>query len=255
MPCALTEPDNYPDYLKKILKEIASGDDEEAKACACKLKTPVTEDGCLITDSDGKLLAFPFCLRDTNPNLGSEPFATSDIGLSYKDAMKLYWKRDPINISFQANGLVVYPLSETCPIVTSIASTSLISDNITLKDLICGMGKGAIIASDDPSLPGFKCRTDSCSGGGSPYGMSCYYFGVEFAIFFPYYIDGTWAWIDKEAELIYPYIYGYESLNGCCGNLGPTSGTASSDNITINTSTKTPGFGGSASGTIIVSLK
>lgn len=257
MACALTETGDYPDYLKKILKEIDIGNDDELKDCACSLKTPTTDEGCPITDSDGKLVAFPFCLSDTNPNLSSSEyfneFYTSNIGLSYKEAMKLYWKRDPIDISFKANGSLSNPQSETCPVLTSIASTSLKSDNITLKDLICGMGKSAEIASEEPSLPGFSCRSDSCDDG-QYYGASCFYFGVEFSIFFPYYIDGTWAWIDKEAELIYPYIYGLESLSGCCGNLGPTSGSASSNNITINTSTKTPGFGGSASGTIIVSF-
>jgi len=255
MPCALAEPGNYPDYLKAILKEIEVGNDDEAKACACSLKSPADDEGCPILDEDGKLVAFPFCLSDTNPNLGNEnPFYTSDIGLSYKDAMKLYWKRDPINISFQASGSRAQPQSETCPVATSIASTSLKSDSLTLKDLVCGAGKSASISSDDPSIPGFSCRSDSCDDG-QYYGASCFYFGVELSIFFQYYIDGSRAWIDKEAKLIYPYIYGLESLSGCCGNLGPTSGSASSDNIIINTTTKNPGFTGSASGTIIASLK
>ena len=255
MPCALTETDNYPDYLKKILKEIDVGDDDELKDCACKLVTPTTDEGCPITDSDGKLVAFPFCLSDTNPNLGNENvFYISDIGMSYKDAMKLYWKRDPINISFQANGTLAIE-SEQCPVSTSIGSTSLKSDNITLKDLVCGIAKSASISSDNPNKPGFSCRLDSCGTGSNYYGASCFYFGVELSIFLEYYIDSSRAWIDKEAQLIYPYIYGLESLSGCCGTLGPISGSASSNNITINTTTKSPGFSGSASGTIIVSFQ
>ena len=254
MPCALTETDkDYPDYLKKILKEIDVGNDDELKDCACSLKTLTTDEGCPITDSDGKLVAFPFCLNDTNPNLGNENvFYISDIGMSYKDAMKLYWKRDPINISFQANGTLAIE-SEKCPVLTSIGSTSLKSDNITLKDLVCGIAKSASISSDNPNKPGFSCRSDSCDDG-QYYGASCFYFGVELSIFLEYYIDGSRAWIDKEAQLIYPYIYGLESLSGCCGTLGPISGSASSNNITINTSTN-PGFSGSASGKIIVSFK
>ena len=255
MPCGLTSNLDYPDYLKSILKEIKAGDDEEAKTCACYLRSPRTEGGCLIRDEDDKIVAFPFCLSDTNPNLGNEnDFYISDIGMSYKDAMKLYWKRDPINISFQANG-TLSTQSEQCPVFTSIGSTSLKSDNITLKDLVCGIAKSASISSDDPTKPGFSCRLDNCGTGSNYYGASCFYFGVELSIFLEYYIDSSRAWIDKEAQLIYPYIYGLESLSGCCGTLGPISGSASSNNITINTTTKSPGFGGSASGTIIVSFQ
>lgn len=39
MPCALTSPYNYPDYLKITLKEIEIGDDENLKIAACGFDT------------------------------------------------------------------------------------------------------------------------------------------------------------------------------------------------------------------------
>ena len=255
MSCALTDNAGYPDYLKSILREIAAGNDDELKTCACQLKTPTTDGGCPILDEDDKVVAFPFCLRDTNPNLTSSiDFYTSDIGLSYKEAMKLYWKRTRFDIAFNASGSVNLE-SEECPVLQSSASTSLESDIVTLKDLVCGVSKGASISNlNDQGKPGFACRTDSCCGAGCNfYGAPCFYFGVEFNIFLPY-LDNSRAWIDKEAQLIYPYIYGYESLSGCCGNMGPNSWTVSSGKITINTTPKSPGFTGAAYGKIIVSF-
>jgi hypothetical protein len=90
MPCALTEPDNYPDYLKSILKKIAVGNDDDLKACACSdLKSPLTDEGCLITDQDGKVGAFPFCLPIGTPTPGE---GLQYLELTLKQAMTLFWK-------------------------------------------------------------------------------------------------------------------------------------------------------------------
>lgn len=108
MPCALTEPDNYPDYLKSYLKEITAGNDDELKACACSLKTPTTEEGCPILDEDGKVGAFPFCVTNiANISVGGicggpEWYACSyeqGSGLTLKQAMQMYWLTVGIKIS------------------------------------------------------------------------------------------------------------------------------------------------------------
>jgi hypothetical protein len=92
MPCALTEPGNYPDYLKAILKEIAAGNDDELKACACSLRSPVTDEGCLIVDEDedGKIGAFPFCWKLVSE--GAVGYNTYyPLKMTMKQAMSLYW--------------------------------------------------------------------------------------------------------------------------------------------------------------------
>jgi len=94
MPCALTEPNNYPDYLKSILKEIDAGSDDELKDCACSLKTPTTDEGCPITDSDGKVGLFPGCL------------VIEDNGLqlfTLKEIMEIYWKTKSFTLNVDFN--------------------------------------------------------------------------------------------------------------------------------------------------------
>jgi hypothetical protein len=85
MPCALTEPGDYPDYIKSILKKIEVENDNTLKACACSLRSPVNDDGCLILDSDGKLGAFPFCIAPGNLDL-------DEFSLDLKDAMSAFWR-------------------------------------------------------------------------------------------------------------------------------------------------------------------
>jgi hypothetical protein len=100
MPCPLTSDLEYPDYVKKILKEIEVGNDQRLKDCACKLKTVVDEEGCPILDEDNKLGLFPFCITDTETDpttmglsLGhpwlNYPYA---VGLSLDDMMHLFWR-------------------------------------------------------------------------------------------------------------------------------------------------------------------
>jgi hypothetical protein len=144
MPCVLTESGNYPDYLKSILKKIAVENDNEAKACACSLRTPLTDEGCPITDEDGKLVAFPFCLTDSPPPLPyfDEGVITS-IGLSYKDAMRLYWSKT-INMKFTGYKSVSSG-DVDCPVCVSTGSTSFSSDKLSNKDLVCGSSKGGAV--------------------------------------------------------------------------------------------------------------
>jgi len=90
MPCALTSNTDYPGYIKAILKEIDAGNDETLKACACSLKTPVTDEGCPILDEDGKVGAFPFCWTQSDIS-GVGANTRWPVGVSLKQAMNLYW--------------------------------------------------------------------------------------------------------------------------------------------------------------------
>ena len=95
MPCALTSDADYPDYLKSILKEIEAGNDEELKACACALRSPVTDEGCPVVDEDGKVGAFQSCVieTDSDPALLRDGFIQFyPVGVSLKQAMKWIWK-------------------------------------------------------------------------------------------------------------------------------------------------------------------
>ena len=252
MPCALAEPGNYPDYLKSILKEINNGNDDELKTCACSLRTPTTDEGCIIPDEDGKLLAFPFCLP-TEPiviNYNIQNNATASIGLSYKQAMNIYWKRKPFTMEFKADGVGIENCSPGDPPGKSIGSTSFQCEEVSLKDLVCATSKGGTVDSNDPASlepnarKGLTRRSDSCySEPPVPY------FGVTFEIFAPnfklvgeqYIIERPW--IDREAKKIYPVIYVYQNLNGCCGVLGPTNGSTADSSITINCASDEGGTG------------
>jgi len=90
MPCALTEPTNYPAYLQTILKEIAAGDNTDLKTCACSLRTPVDNEGCPIIGEDGKIGAFPFCSSLVTDGVGDD--TEYPLKLTLKQAMNLYWK-------------------------------------------------------------------------------------------------------------------------------------------------------------------
>ena len=84
MACALTEPDNYPDYLKRILKNIAVGNDTDLQACACSLRSPLTTEGCPAIGGDGKNGLFPFCTEES---------ADSKYAIwSLEKAMETYWR-------------------------------------------------------------------------------------------------------------------------------------------------------------------
>ena len=103
MPCALTSDADYPDYLKSILKEIEAGNDEELKACACALRSPVTDEGCPVVDEDGKVGAFPYCIAEGN-NVG--PTTPRPLGFSMKQIMRMYWFGFNIDIYLSVNTII-----------------------------------------------------------------------------------------------------------------------------------------------------
>lgn len=108
MPCALTSNADYPDYLKSILSAINAGDDNQLKACACQLGTPLSQDGCPILDEDGKLGAFPFCIPEAPNSIpcenggGNAPFLSMFNEISLKNLMRLYWTTQTIDVAFSA---------------------------------------------------------------------------------------------------------------------------------------------------------
>lgn len=105
MPCALAEPGNYPDYLKAILKEIATGDDDKLKTCACSLRSPTTADGCLIVDQDKKVGAFPFCIPLVTDGVGDN--TDYPLKLTLKQAMFLYWQVKNWSNKITSTGAVI----------------------------------------------------------------------------------------------------------------------------------------------------
>jgi hypothetical protein len=98
MPCALTEPTNYPSYLQTILTEINSGNDDNLQTCACGLKSPVTDEGCPVTDEDSKIGAFPFCCPLVTTGVGAN--TNYPLKLTLKQVMLLYWQVKSFTHSF-----------------------------------------------------------------------------------------------------------------------------------------------------------
>ena len=94
MPCPLVTNADYPDYIKTVLKEINVGKDEEKKVCACQLRSPQTEEGCLILDEDQKVPLFPFCSTLVEGDPSGQVGENTDypLKLTLKQAMDLYWK-------------------------------------------------------------------------------------------------------------------------------------------------------------------
>lgn len=108
MPCPLLESDDYPDYIKSILKEIDAGNDEELKACACSFLKTVLDDQqeCAEQMTDGKLAIFPFCIIDTetDPTTISVPGSPDNywiypVGMSLDDLMLFYWQNYEVSLN------------------------------------------------------------------------------------------------------------------------------------------------------------
>jgi hypothetical protein len=91
-------PDNYPDYVKKIFKEVAEGKEKNLKVCMCKLRIPLDDDFCMIKDEDKKWAIFPFC-TEYHPEEDGEPQDYSFIKFTIKEAMEFYWKTKRLNIT------------------------------------------------------------------------------------------------------------------------------------------------------------
>jgi hypothetical protein len=91
MPCPpVKDYYDYPDYVKKIIKEVEEGKVEKLKACLCKLRTPVDENYCIIKDEDQKVGVFPFCSVLVEDGVGDD--TDYPLKLTLKEMMKLYWK-------------------------------------------------------------------------------------------------------------------------------------------------------------------
>jgi len=110
-------PDNYPDYVKKIIKEIELGKDEELKKCLCKLRKPLDDDFCIIRDSDKKWGLFPFCWERGGPvGRGTK----NPLKLTLKQAMLLWWRGFSISLTSTSqnptfcNGFAKNEAGESC---------------------------------------------------------------------------------------------------------------------------------------------
>ena len=220
---------DYPDYVKKLIKEAEQSKDEELQACLCRLRKPLDKDHCIIQDEDNKIVVFPFCLKEEAPS-GLPKGTIADLALTYKQAMELFWKpvKDKtLKFDIKAKG------SCTCEqgkgSVTG--NNNLASDKRDLKSVICGLGIGVEISRDDDPR-----ATNHMDSGDCSYGNSDYYMGLGIGLFIHY--DGFQAWIDTEAKKIYPYIGAGANLGGCESGCYPdviaTSSSISGRQITIN---------------------
>jgi hypothetical protein len=138
MPCGATSNGNYPDYLKSILKKIAVGKDDDLRACACSLRSPLTTAGCLAIGGDGKIGAFPFCTEES---------ANSKYALwPLEKAMETYWKVRSWN--FTGGGVIRtynYPedgQNTDSPFSTSVYGITSVdidyNPNTEQSNLVCG---------------------------------------------------------------------------------------------------------------------
>jgi len=284
MPCAIAEPGNYPDYLKKILKEIEVGNDDEANACACNLITPLTDEGCPITVENGKLLAFPFCL-DTEPPDVDPNLYVYDLALTYEQAMKFYWARTMkveyvINASAtvsQADGICGSPGPAEFTWRTAIeGSTQLVQ---TPKQLVCAIGKGARAVGykpagiiQEPCGPNETCiilerpatlihcgiisnYTHGYAGGGAYVFYNGFNYSPESG---GYYALSSRGWIDKTNKKIYPYIQGSFNLFGLAGFPIPKNGKWENNGVSFDLITTDIGLNtpiGLNCGTVKMTLK
>lgn len=246
MPCALTaEPGNYPDYLKKILKEIKAENDDEAKACACSLITPTTDEGCAITDEDGKVLAFPFCLDTTAPAIDPN-YERNDLALTYKQAMKFYWHK---SIRVEVNLAVSHYSDGDRWTATANGSVGF---SLTNKELICGIGKGSVavgyyneshfeICGDNKFCMVLQRPAIRKPDEGSSSSYDGYAGGDIFAWRTRIY-NGARGWIDKQNQKIYPYFNGSFNMFGNVGWPIPMNGKMSGSLVSFDVVTTDHGW-------------
>ena len=244
MACGLTSGADYPDYLKAILKGIEAGNDDEAKACACSLRTPTTDEGCPITDEDGKLLAFPFCLDTTAPAIDPN-YERNDLALTYKQAMKFYWHK---SIRVEVNLAVSHHSYGDRWTATANGSVGF---SLTNKELICGIGKGSVTVG----CYGIKCErcgdNKACMVLQRPAirkpdeGSSSSYDGYAGGDIFAWrtrIYNGARGWIDKQNQKIYPYFNGGFNMFGNVGWPIPMNGRMSGSLISFDVVTTDRGW-------------
>ena len=104
MACALTEPGNYPDYIKNMLKGINVGNDTDLKNCACSLRTPLTDEGCPVIDKDGKVGVFRACIYKNLECYGSEFDYPCPANWTLKNAMDIHWRIKTIQVQVSMTG-------------------------------------------------------------------------------------------------------------------------------------------------------
>jgi hypothetical protein len=210
MPCAITEPDNYPDYIKSILKEISVGDNDDLKGCACGLRSPVTEDGCLILDENSKVGAFPFCCTLVEDGVGDN--TAYPLKLTLKQAMNLYWKTTDWKFSASAES------STSCGTISNVnftqkkritSSVSDVGPPPPSKNLVCQN-----IFQYTTDYNGSICREDCIPIVGSNYIMSSIFETLSDQMKYK-----------KEGETYYFYPYFYL---GAIGTYGTCAGTQQS---------------------------
>lgn len=93
---------DYPDYLKKLIKEAGLDDNDELKKCICKMRTPLDADYCIIKDEDQKVGVFPFCSELVESGVGDN--TEYPLKLTLKQAMNLYWKTKKWQFNAHASG-------------------------------------------------------------------------------------------------------------------------------------------------------
>jgi hypothetical protein len=211
MPCALTEPGDYPNYLKDILKQINIENNGDLKICACSLRSPVTDEGCLIVDEDGKVGAFPFCSSLVESGVGDD--TAYPLKLTLKQAMNLYWKTtdwkfsataqsysscgNSWNINYTQKGRITSSLSDAGPPPPS-------------KNLVCQN-----IFQYTTDYNGSNCGVDGCT----PYVGGNYITSSIFETF------SNQMKYKKEGDVYYFYPYFYL---GPIGTYGTCAGTQQS---------------------------
>jgi hypothetical protein len=105
---------NYPDYLKSILAEISSGNDDALKACACSLRSYI--------DINAKPYALPYCITSVNGEdntfyttinnyIISQGGTTALQAIDPQKIMELQYKYKSFDLNIIGNG---WPPSATC---------------------------------------------------------------------------------------------------------------------------------------------
>lgn len=173
MPCALTSNFDYPDYLKAILKEIEAGNDDGLKTCACRLKTPLTDEGCPVLDEDGKIGSFPFCWTFTENTSLVGDGTLNPIKLTLKDAMWLYWESKNFNhnVSYFEGGI-----GDDCGSYSYSFKNAKLNKNNNSTSIEYNNNKKLLVCAHSLNLVYSWTVTCSKQGGGSGQYIYAYFF-------------------------------------------------------------------------------
>jgi len=192
MSCPILSPkgylDQFPNYLTQILKNIANGDNEDLKSCACKLQIPTDPDtGCFVSlDEDGRIGAFPFCCNYTaiNPlGMMSGGYQYYQLRLTLNQMMKLYWNTKKAKYLTYSNAC--------CPEIPSIGCGAPVYDAEDKENRVC-LGHGLQVFTVG-SVNDYTKKCNEGSGGG------------YFAIFLPDELNTPACYMHKEGDECYFY--------------------------------------------------